>query len=200
MKAKNNKHPEITGLILAGGKSRRMQGQDKSFVPLNAKPLIEHLLDAYLPQIDHCVISANRNLERYQSYGYPIYKDTSEINDTPLAGLAIALKHCKTEWMVCVPCDAVTLPNDFVEKLYKKAQNAQSVLVVAKDSERVQPLYALLNRSLLAELEAFIASGQRRVMSWVESQNCVIADFSDDGFVFQNINRAEDLQSVSKQC
>jgi len=86
----------MTGVILAGGLARRMNGQDKGLIEYQGKPLIEYILPDFLAQVDHCIISANRNIPQYQAYGYPVYTD--EIGDYagPLAGIATALRHCST--------------------------------------------------------------------------------------------------------
>ena len=67
--------------------------QDKGLIQYKNKALVEHILQDFIPQIDHCIISANRNIARYQAYGYPVYCD--EIGDYagPLAGILTALRH-----------------------------------------------------------------------------------------------------------
>ena len=66
---------EITGVILAGGKARRMGGGDKGLVDLCGKPLVEHALAALSPQVNAIIINANRNQDRYAVYGYPVVAD-----------------------------------------------------------------------------------------------------------------------------
>ncbi|WP_240761795.1 NTP transferase domain-containing protein [Nitrosococcus wardiae] len=65
----------ITGVILAGGRARRMGEQDKGLITLRGKPLIEYSLTRLKPQVAKLVINANRNIERYQTYGYPVITD-----------------------------------------------------------------------------------------------------------------------------
>ena len=64
MSKKINKS-DITGVILAGGQARRMQGQDKGLVLLNNKPMIEYVIENLKPQVGELVINANRNLDTY---------------------------------------------------------------------------------------------------------------------------------------
>jgi len=179
----------ITGVILAGGLARRMNGQDKGLIEYQDKPLIEHILHDFIPQIDHCIISANRNISRYQDYGYPVYAD--EIGDYagPLAGIATALRHCKTEWLACVPCDAYSLPKNLVQQLYQTiSATPNASLCIANDGQRLQPLYALIHKSNQAALEYYLESGGRRVMHWVKSQKLAVADCSREKKPFKNIN------------
>ena len=85
------KKNEITGAILAGGQARRMQGQDKGLILFKNKPLIEHVIDIFKPQVGKLVINANRNHTKYGQYGLKIIAD--EFNDYlgPLAGMASVL-------------------------------------------------------------------------------------------------------------
>ncbi|HDO34129.1 MAG TPA: molybdenum cofactor guanylyltransferase MobA, partial [Chromatiales bacterium] len=66
----------ITGLILAGGRARRMGGRDKGLIPLAGRPLVEHVLSALRPQVATLLISANRNLARYRRCGVPVLPDS----------------------------------------------------------------------------------------------------------------------------
>ena len=178
----------ITGLILAGGLGRRMNGQDKGLIHYQERPLIEHLLQHFIPQVSDCIISANRNISRYQNYGYPVYKD--EIGDYagPLAGIATALKHCDTEWLACVPCDAYSIPTHLVSQLYQTAKTEQRFLCIADDGQRLQPLYMVLHRSLYASISSYLYGNQQRVMQWVHSENTAIAHCASDYHLFNNIN------------
>ena len=64
-------HPgNITAVVLAGGRGRRMGGVDKGLVTLNGRPLIKQALDAIEPQVGAVVINANRNIDRYRELGF----------------------------------------------------------------------------------------------------------------------------------
>ena len=52
----------ISCIILAGGESKRMNGNDKGLIDFNGQPLIAHVINALQNQIDDFVISANRNI------------------------------------------------------------------------------------------------------------------------------------------
>jgi len=57
-------HSDITGVILAGGRSTRM-GEDKGLVEVNGRPLFEHVAEKLRPHVSEILISCNRNSERY---------------------------------------------------------------------------------------------------------------------------------------
>jgi molybdenum cofactor guanylyltransferase len=183
----------ITGLILAGGQGRRMGGQDKGLVPYAGKPLIEHVLDTFSSQVDELIISANRNISTYSSYGYPVLSDDETLQlpaySGPLTGIVTALNVCQTEWLACIPCDAVSLPENLVAKLHHHAKLASSYLAIVDDGERQQPLYNLIHKRLYADLHNYLLAGERRVMQWIRGNNATLVDFSGQRDVFLNVNQ-----------
>lgn len=189
--------PPITGLVLAGGLGRRMGGQDKGLVTYQNKPLIEHVLAAFGPQVSALQISANRNIKRYQQYGYPVWTDdVQHIADFsgPLVGIATGLQHCQTDWLACVPCDAVSLPANLVARLYDAARQHATPLAIVHDGNRTQPLYAVIHRQLLPKLVAYLQADNQKVMAWMDDHQALQVDFSDQQAAFRNINRTEELR------
>ena len=66
---------DITAVILAGGKARRMGGEDKGLIELGGRRLIEYIIAALQPQTDNIIINANRNHDAYGEYGLPVVAD-----------------------------------------------------------------------------------------------------------------------------
>ena len=87
---------QITGVILAGGRARRMGGDDKGLIEIGGKSMVEHVIDALKPQVGALLISANRNLSSYRRYGYPVAPDTIGDYFGPLAGMASAMRLAQT--------------------------------------------------------------------------------------------------------
>ncbi|HTJ94962.1 MAG TPA: molybdenum cofactor guanylyltransferase [Pararobbsia sp.] len=65
----------ITGLILAGGQGSRMGGVDKGLELLQGRPLVEYAIERLRPQVGTLIISANRHIEAYARYGFPVITD-----------------------------------------------------------------------------------------------------------------------------
>ena len=189
----------ITAVILAGGRGRRLGGQDKGLVELDGKPLIEHILDAIASQVDRITINANRNQQSYADYGYPVINDNMADYQGPLAGFAAALSACNTDYIVTLPCDGPYVPENLVERLCNALIENNADLAVAHDGQRMQPVYALIPRSLLGSLQAFLDAGDRKIDLWYARHSTAQADFSDITETFFNINTAEDHLSINKQ-
>lgn len=184
---------DITGVILAGGRGRRMQGADKGLVMFEGRPLIEHVISALRPQVGAILISVNRNQARYREYGYPVIADDDDNFSGPLAGMARGMAAATTPCILAVPCDAPRLPATLAEDLCRALLAQHARLSVVHDGTRVQPVFALLHRTLLADLQYYLASGGRRVDAWTAQQSAATADFSAQPEAFMNLNTVAEL-------
>jgi molybdopterin-guanine dinucleotide biosynthesis protein A len=183
----------ITGLILAGGKARRMGGIDKGLVPLKGEPMIKHVIKRLSPQVSEILINANREIERYQSLGLTVITD--EISDFagPLAGLHAGMKAAKTEFILSVPCDSPLLPEDLSLRLMAALESQQADIAVAKTGEQHHPVFCLCRTSLAQNLENFLNAGGRKVEDWQKKQACLEVSFDDNPFAFSNVNTLDEL-------
>ena len=194
---------DITAVILAGGKGRRLGGQDKGLVNYKGRPLIEHILHIIKPQAQSIVINANRNLERYAAYGFPVINDDLTNFQGPLAGFISAMKTVSTTHILTLPCDGPKIPPDYSQRLLSalETQHEETInntIVVAHDGERMQPVHALIPTGLAASLEAFLEKGDRKIDLWYAQHPVVLADFSDIPDVFQNINTEEQRRKLEQ--
>ncbi|WP_421861874.1 molybdenum cofactor guanylyltransferase MobA [Motiliproteus sp.] len=189
----------LTALILAGGRGLRMGGVDKGLVALQQQRLVEHVLERIRPQVDQLLISANRSLEQYQNYGYPVLPDRLENFQGPLSGINEGLKHCTTPWLLVIPCDSPALPLDLAERLGGAIQQQQCRAAIAHDGRYLQPAFNLLHRELQPGLESYLDSGGRKLGQWLHQQNPAIVDFSDQPDSFTNLNSPDQLLQFQSQ-
>lgn len=184
---------QLTLAVLAGGRARRLGGVDKGLVIWRGKPLIEHVLERLAGQAASCLIVANRNGERYRSYTPAVYADTLAGFQGPLAGMATALEHASTEWVLCVPCDTPLLPAELPARLWAAAVREGAAVSLPADG-RVQYAVCLLKRSCLHSLNQALAAGERSLRGWLDTQRPAMADFSGRPGAFANLNTPEDLE------
>lgn len=190
---------DITGVILAGGRGRRLGGADKGLVRLRGRPLVEHVIDRLRPQVGRLVISANRNLEAYATYGFPVAADVLGGYRGPLAGMLGALRAATTPYVLSVPCDAPVLPADLAECLASVLLATRADACVASCGRRMQPVFALMRRTLAERLEGYLRRGGREVGAWMRQQRAAIADFPDCVRAFANVNTAGDLRRLERE-
>jgi molybdopterin-guanine dinucleotide biosynthesis protein A len=189
----------VSGLVLAGGRGQRMGGLDKGLVPLAGRPMIEHVLDAIRLQVTNIIISANRNLDRYQGYGCPVVSDEEDGYPGPLAGVLAGLKATETPFLVTVPCDAPMLAPDLVRRLQEALRAEDADLAVASDGDRLQPVFMLLSTRLAPSLNEYLAGGGRKIDTWYGRLRLAVADLSDRPETFVNVNDPTERERVEKQ-
>ena len=187
-----NRNSDITAVILAGGRGSRMGGIDKGLIELNGKPLIEHVISAVAPQVETLIINANRNLNAYAAFGYPVITDSMEDYQGPLAGFLAAMDAVKTSDIVAVPCDGPLLAYDLVGRLSNARLRDNADIAVAHDGNRLQPVYALIPLRLRTSLQAYLDGGDRKIDLWYAQHRVAYADFSDAPSTFINVNTPEE--------
>jgi len=186
----------ITAIILAGGRATRMGGMDKGLVELAGRPMIAHVLAALAPQVDRVLVNANRNLDRYAAFGWPVVPDEDTGFLGPLAGLAAGLRAASTPLVLTAPCDCPLLAPDLVARLYSALEQGHADIAVPFDGERLQPVFALVKRELLHSLEAYLGGGDRKIDRWFAQHRLAQADFSDRLETFVNVNDPEERAAL----
>ncbi len=189
----------LNGLILAGGRGRRMQGRDKGWLRLDGVPLVERVLQRLRPQVRSLAISANRNLDRYRALGVPVWPDTLPGRPGPLAGILAALEHIDNDWLLVAPVDCPLLPADLGSRLLATAKARQAQAVLASVAGKTQPAFCLIHRRCRADLADYLARGERRLGAWLARQDAVAVDFSDEATAFVNLNTPQDLSRLQER-
>lgn len=189
----------IAGIVLAGGKSRRMGGQDKGLMLVAGRPMAAWATALLAPQVDQLLLNANRNREQYQALGASVIEDQLADFQGPLAGMAAGLAAIDHDYAAFIPCDSPLLPADLVERLWDAMTAQQADLAVAHDGQRMQPVCALLRRELLPSLRATLANGERKVDRWYAQLQVALADLSDPPNAFLNANTPEQLAELEQR-
>lgn len=189
----------ITGVILAGGRATRMGGVDKGLVTVAGRPMVEHIIERLKSQTAALLINANRSHDQYARYDLPVVADRIGDYAGPLAGMASGLQSATTPWIISVPCDSPLVPSDLVARLWAARQQEQADLAVAFAEARMQPVFALLPRTLLPSLEDFLDRGERKIDRWFAVHKTALAHFDDSPEAFLNINTPEDRLALEQR-
>ena len=182
---------QITGIILAGGKSKRM-GTDKTFIKLNGKTLLEHSIELIQPFCNSMLISSNN--PEHEKFGYKIIPDKIP-NCGPIGGIHSCLKESTTDWNLVVSVDSAFIEAEFIKLLISEVGEFEAVIPI--HSKGKEPLIALYHKNCLVEIEKMIQSGDFKMHNLL---NVIKAKFVDaqnliDKYpqLFRNLNRPEDL-------
>ena len=185
---------KVSGILLAGGQGRRMGGVDKGLQLLRGKPMAQHVIERFAPQVDELLINANQNIEQYQGLGYRVIPDAIGGFVGPLAGLHCGLSEATHPLVVTAPCDSPFLPLDLVAKLHAALEQQNAELAVARTGDQPHPVFCLCRKSVLPSLTAFLESGGRKIDWWYAQLKVADVDFVDEA-AFRNINTREELAS-----
>ena len=189
---------ELSGLILSGGRATRMQERDKGLVLFDQKPLVQHLIDRFGPQLESVSINCNRNFEQYQQFGCPLIRDQQSDFAGPLAGIEAGLLECNTDYLLILPCDMPLLPQHLIRQLWQPvadqiSQKETNLITVAHDGQRLQVLVMILARSCRPSILSYLAEGRHSVHGWLKAQTIQSVDFSDEQSSFINLNSETEL-------
>ncbi len=192
----------LAGVILAGGRSRRMGGGFKALAPLGGRPLIQHVIDRLRPQVRSLVLSVEKHVPDFQLFGLQQVEDPSPGSRGPLGGLLSALLNMEMDcdWMLLAPCDAPFLPLELAERLLNCAlDDNQAGCVVRYDSE-IQPTFSLWHRRLLPRLqEAILEQGMAGFKQFLRDTPVAILDWkSSVPSPFFNINDPDALAEATR--
>lgn len=193
------KRDHITGAVLAGGRARRMEGQDKGLITLLGRPMVAYVIDALRPQVDGLIINANRNLEGYGAYGYPVVQDGVGEYFGPLAGMLSALRRAPRGYVLTAPCDSPLVAPDLAVRLWAALQRTRAEIAVAHDGRRMQPVFALLPTRLADSVHHFLLTGERKIDTWYAQHHVALADLSDRPETFLNVNTEEERRDLEER-
>ena len=200
--------PLVTGVILAGGLSRRMGGGDKGLLELGGKPMLRHVIDRLSPQVADVIINANGDPARFAAFGLPVVADTIEGFVGPLAGVLSGMrwsaKHVPdARWIVTAPGDAPLLPRDLVERLVEAVpEDGKRGISLAQSGGELHPVIGLWPVALAQDLEEQLRQGVRKVLHWVERHGMTAVAFPSQRMCglsidpFYNANTPQELDEL----
>jgi molybdopterin-guanine dinucleotide biosynthesis protein A len=185
-------HHNITGIILAGGKSTRI-GTDKAFLKLNGITFIEHITKSISPFVSDIIIVSNNTA--YDKLGFKRVEDL--IKDSgPLAGLYTGLHYSKTAYNLVLSCD-VPLVNNRVLNTLIDGIDGTSEVIQLKSLDRTIPLIAIYKKECVTKCLELLNKGERRLRAFVNQLNTKTITLKSDLDIYvQNINTLEQFKDI----
>ena len=193
------RYPDLSMAVLAGGKSSRM-GQDKAFVAVRGRPLIEDVLDGLAGLGAEAFIVTNQP-EPYRYLGLPLYADVLP-DQGALGGVYSALYHSTRPRTLCVACDMPFVVRPLLEHLVALSVDADAVVprLLAEGRLEAEPFRAVYARAAcLGPIQAALAAGRMRVISFFPEVRVRFVDppeverFDPEHLSFFNVNTPADL-------
>lgn len=184
--------PGITGIILAGGESRRM-GSLKPLIVYKGKPLINWIFEALKPLCSQTIIVAN--VGDFSELPALVFPDNYPGNG-PAGGIEAGLSHCQTDHAIITSCDTPNLTSGFFKHLIQN-HNGFEISITGHDGTN-EPLIGVYSRLVHPAFENAILAGDPhppriiRKCKWQEIQVDTHHDFYRPD-LFLNLNTPFDL-------
>lgn len=184
----------VSGIILAGGNSRRM-GRDKAFLPWGQTTLIEHLLERLRPVTDELVVAV-KDARAFRHLKARVVEDC--VPDAhALGGLYTGLRAaCHERCFVCA-CDAPFLNVPLIRFLVEQVDGYE--LVIPKTRHGLEPLHAVYAKSALGAIKEQLRRRHWDLKALVPTLRTLVVGpesihrFDPEELSFFNLNAPEDL-------
>lgn len=189
---------DITGVILLGGKSRRM-GRDKAFLPWQGAPLFEKVLSIFRDSFSRILLVGGEEA-RFAEYRLKWVPDIYP--GSALGGLYTGLYIAETDHVFVAACD-MPFPNEALLRHLCSLKDGFDC-VVAETQDALEPLFAVYAKSALPAMRKLLDSGNLRVYDlypllrtrYVTADE--LARFADEGRAFINVNTPEEFDSLDR--
>jgi len=195
-----NKHDNVTGFVLAGGKSSRM-GTDKAVLSLNGSTLLEQAKAVFEQVCEKVFILGPARL--YGSFGEcveDVYPDCG-----PLGGIHAALLNSTTPYSLITAVDTPFISAELFNYMIERALNSSALVTAPRIGGVVQPASAVFSHDFLPIAEAALKSGKYKVEpTFPPGQTLLLTEedlsqFAKAGEMFENLNTQEDFERARKR-
>jgi molybdopterin-guanine dinucleotide biosynthesis protein A len=197
----------VTGVVIAGGRSSRMDHREKALLDLAGEPMIKRIAERLRPQVGRMVINANGDSKRFAQFGLPIVADTLEGHEGPLAGLQAGLQWARAEtpdarFIASVAADTPFIPDDLVARLLAALEDAGASSAIASSGGKWTPVVGVWSVALSDSLAEALRQGVRAVHRFATAQGSAVVEFPSVEIggepidPFFNVNTQVDLEKA----
>jgi len=190
---------EVTGVILAGGKSHRM-GRDKAHLRIGQDTLIGRQLEVLRAVFSSILVSAN-DPEPFRRYGLDVIGD--EVPEAgSLGGIYTSLLRARTPYVFVVACDMPLLRSDVIERMLAMREGHD--VVVPKSEDGLEPLHALYSKNCLGPIRDQLEAGVLKIIQFFDAVRVRIVlaeELLEDGDTswLTNINTMAEYEAVCRR-
>jgi len=185
---------DVTGFILAGGKSTRM-GADKAFVMLEGRTLLARMLELAQSVCADVMIVGNR--AKFAAFA-PVVEDIFP-GCGPLAGIHAALRSSQTDLNLMLGVDMPFVSVALLEFLIARGREPRATVTLPRTGDGFQPLCAIYRRAFADSVETALRAGRYKIDALfekmqtqvIEEEELRAAGFSPE--LFRNLNAPQDL-------
>jgi len=144
-------YKDVTGIILSGGKSSRMDG-NKSLLKIGELTIIERVRDLMKSIFDKVILITNDPAD-YKFLNIPIFEDIFK-HKGPLAGIHSGLTHSSSEKNFIISCDLPFITPEMIK--YLVDFKTEKLITVVKADGYIQQLVSKYAKECVYEAEKIL--------------------------------------------
>lgn len=189
----------LISVILTGGKSSRMNFQNKSFLKLDNKFFIENIIANLEQKVSKIIINANNDIDKYQYLNLEIVRDKISGYKGPLAGLHSAMYNYQNTkedlWFTILPTDAPIINSDYID-LFKVQDKIKEMAFISKINGSVEPMFSFWSIKSFSYLDQILNNNDGyKIMKFAEEIGFKYLNVSKKSEAeFFNVNNQEDYE------
>jgi len=190
---------DVTGVILAGGASRRM-GQNKALLPFQGTHLIQSVHNQLARLFDNVFIVTN-SPELYRFLPCPKVSDLIRGGAGSLVGIHSALFHSTTPYVFIAACDMPYLQAHLILHIVSEREDFD--IVVPVSSFGPEPLHAIYRKTVFDVIDTALKKGQKKIISIFDQLRVKIIPQNEIARIdpkfqsFRNINTPEEYNALT---
>ena len=195
MNPDNLKQNRISAIILAGGKSSRMN-EDKALIPISGVPLVQSVARQMETYFQEVIVSVH-SLEPFRFLPYPLVPDKYP-GQGPFMGILCGLEASSHDVNFVIACDIPEIDFEFIHYMQSFTDEYEIVVPVSGE-DHYEPLFAFYNKSLLPRIEDLLfKQKKRKILEIFPIAKVKYIPFHGEGW-YHNLNTESDLKLYLKE-
>ncbi|MCX5872570.1 MAG: molybdenum cofactor guanylyltransferase [Deltaproteobacteria bacterium] len=159
----------VSAILLAGGKARRMGGINKALLNIDGETIIQREIKTLERLFDNIIIITN-SFEQYAFLGKQMFQDIRSGYGS-LGGLFTGLSKCSTEYGFVFACDMPFLNEKIVAYICERSIGHD--VTVPRIGGWLEPLHAVYSRRCVTFMENLMRLGDLKIINFFHEVDVV---------------------------
>jgi len=194
---------QCTGVILSGGLSTRFNGQNKAFIKVDGKRILDRLYTIFSELFNEIILVTNDPLQ-FVEWDLMIVSDILPVRSS-LTGIHTGLFYLKHQFAFFSACDTPFLKKELVEVLLENIDRTTDI-IMPETAAGMEPLCAIYSKRCLDTAEHHIKQNKLKIQRALSNHRLkkipesVLRSKDPELASFFNINTPEDLAKAQEMA
>lgn len=177
----------VTAIVLAGGRSTRMGGLDKSMLPVRGVPMIQHIVSQLESHFSEIIIGGEE--DKYGFLGHRVITDAKK-GLGPLMGIYSCLTGSGNDLNFITACDIPDIRIDFVRNMLELSEGAD-IVVPVNGIDDYESLHAIYRKSVIPVAGKLLKEERVKISGMFGMVKTRFVPFEGRGW-YRNLNTSDD--------